>query len=86
MDRSLVNELASLRLLEDATNVLFIGPSRVGKTMLAVGLARAALAAGHRVYYTTAADLAARCNRTAIEGRWAHDRALLCRTGSSCHR
>ncbi|MDK1039324.1 MAG: ATP-binding protein, partial [Actinomycetota bacterium] len=27
--------------------------------------------AGHRVYYTTAADLAARCRKAALEGRWA---------------
>ncbi len=39
--------------------------------MLAVGLARAAAEAGHRVYFTTAADLAARCHKAAIEGRWA---------------
>lgn len=43
----------------------------VGKTMLSVGLARAAVEAGHRTYFTTAADLAARCHRAAIEGRWA---------------
>ncbi len=29
------------------------------------------MAAGYRVYDTTAADLAARCQRAAIEGRWA---------------
>jgi DNA replication protein DnaC len=39
--------------------------------MLAVGLGHAAVAAGMRTYYTTAADLAARCHRAAIEGRWA---------------
>jgi len=39
--------------------------------MLAVGLGRAAVEAGHRTYYTTAAELAARCHRAAIEGRWA---------------
>jgi len=71
IDRKLVNELATLRFLEDATNVLFIGPPGVGKTMLAIGLARASIDAGYRTYYTTAADLAARCHRAAIEGRWA---------------
>lgn len=71
VDRKLVNELATLRFLDDATNVLFIGPPGVGKTMLAVGLARAAIDAGYRTYYTTAADLAARCHRAALEGRWA---------------
>ena len=39
--------------------------------MLAVGLARATAEAGHRVYFTTASDLAARCRKAAIEGRWA---------------
>ena len=39
--------------------------------MLAVGLGHAAVAAGDRTYYTTAADLVARCHRAAIEGRWA---------------
>ncbi len=71
VDRALVNELATLRFLEDATNVLFIGPPGVGKTMLAVGLGHASVDAGYRTYYTTAADLAARCHRAALEGRWA---------------
>src|SRR5690242_4097241 len=44
----------------------------VGKTHIAVGLARASAHAGYRTYFTTAADLAARCHRAAIEGRWAY--------------
>ena len=38
--------------------------------MLAVCLARHAAEHGYRVYYTSAADLAARCHRAALEGRW----------------
>ena len=71
VDEALIRELATLRFLDSGANILLIGPPGVGKTMLAVGLARAAAEAGHRVYCTTAADLAARCHRAAIEGRWA---------------
>jgi DNA replication protein DnaC len=71
VDRAMVNELATLRFVDDATNVLLIGPPGVGKTMLAVTLGRASIDAGYRTYYTTAADLAARCHRAALEGRWA---------------
>jgi len=71
IDEHLIRELATLRFIEEGANVLFIGPPGVGKTMLAVGLARAGAEAGHRVYFTTASDLAARCRKAAIEGRWA---------------
>jgi DNA replication protein DnaC len=71
VDKKMVHELATLRFLEDATNVLFIGPPGVDKTMLAVALARASIDAGYRTYYTTAADLVAKCHRAALEGRWA---------------
>jgi DNA replication protein DnaC len=71
VDRKLITELATLRFPGDATNVLLIGPPGVGKTMLAAGLGHAAVTAGHRTHYTTAADLAGRCHKAAIEGRWA---------------
>ena len=63
LDRRLVDELATLRFIEENANVLAIGPPGVGKTMLAIALGLKAVHAGYRVYYTTAADLV-------LEGRW----------------
>jgi DNA replication protein DnaC len=71
LDRRLVNDLATLRFVEEKANVLLIGPPGVGKTMLATILGHRAIEAGYRVYYTTAADLVARTAKAAIEGRWA---------------
>ena len=71
LDRRLVDELATLRFIDEKANCLLIGPPGVGKTHLAIALGLRAVHAGHRVYYTTAADLVARTTRAAIEGRWA---------------
>ncbi len=78
IDEALMRDLASCRYTDDATNVLFIGPPGVGKTMLAIALGHAAVDAGYRTYYCTAADLAARCRRAAIEGRWATTMRFFC--------
>ncbi|KXP13886.1 IS21-like element helper ATPase IstB [Tsukamurella pseudospumae] len=70
VDQALIRELGTCAYLESATNVMLVGPAGTGKTHLAVGLAHAAVHAGYRTYVTTAADLAARRHKAAIEGRW----------------
>jgi DNA replication protein DnaC len=78
VDEKLIRELASLRFLDDAGNVLLVGQPGTGKTVIAIGLARATVAAGHRVNFSTAADLAKRCKRAALEGRWATAMRFFC--------
>ena len=72
LDRRLVEDLATLRFVEEKANCLLIGPPGVGKTHLAIALAHRAINAGYRVYYSTAAELVARSTRAAIDGRWAN--------------
>jgi DNA replication protein DnaC len=55
IDRELYEQLLSLDFLTQGHNVLFRGPSGVGKTTLAQNLGHAALARGHTVRFTTLA-------------------------------
>src|SRR6266566_2322124 len=64
-------KLATLRFLDEAANVVFIGPPGVGKTMLSVGIARAAAEAGHKVHFTTCEDMTRRLRRAITEHRFA---------------
>ncbi len=63
IDQNLIGRLATLRFLEDGTNVLLLGPPGVGKTALAIGLALRALEAGHRIYYIPCHDLVGRLDK-----------------------
>jgi DNA replication protein DnaC len=71
VDPKLIQELATLRFVDEHANCLLIGPPGVGKTHLALALGHLAVDAGHRVSFVAAAELVARCHRAAIEGRWA---------------
>lgn len=56
-DRQAIEALMSLDFLKDAVNVVLVGPSGVGKTILAKNIAHQALINGHAVMFTTAGQL-----------------------------
>ena len=57
IDRALIEELFNLSFLEDASNVVLVGPNGVGKTMLAQNLAYQALLGGHTALLTSASAM-----------------------------
>jgi DNA replication protein DnaC len=57
IDRDLVTKAATLAFVEDKANVVFLGPSGVGKTHLANAIGHLACLRGKRVRFILAADL-----------------------------
>ena len=55
-----IENLATLRFLQDGENVLLLGPTGVGKTHLAIGLTLKAIEQGYRAYFLTLHDLITR--------------------------
>jgi DNA replication protein DnaC len=67
--RQQITELASLAFVERAENVVFLGPSGVGKTHLAIALGYLATQRGWKVRFTTAADLVLLLEAAQRQGR-----------------
>ena len=53
INKQKLEELSSLRFIDNKENVVFLGPPGVGKTHLSTGLAVKACEAGHKVLFTT---------------------------------
>jgi DNA replication protein DnaC len=69
VDRRLIEELATGRFLSEGRNIVLLGPPGVGKTHLAIGLAVRTAEMGHRVYFTTAIEMARRMMKAMSENR-----------------
>lgn len=57
IDRDLCHRASTLEFLKDKANIVFVGPSGVGKTHLANSIGQLACLQGHRVRFVVAADL-----------------------------
>jgi len=69
IDRRIIDELATGRFLHEGRNLILLGPPGVGKTHLAIALGVMTAEIGHRIYFTTAIDMARRLNRAMAENR-----------------
>jgi DNA replication protein DnaC len=57
VDKKKVEELFTLKFIDNCENVIFLGPPGTGKTHLAIALGVRACQQGHRVYFTTLSDM-----------------------------
>lgn len=68
LSRTLVNELASCRFIENSGNVLLAGPTGTGKSHLAQALGHEAIKQGKRVLYRPVHKLLARLHSKRADG------------------
>jgi len=57
VNRKKLEELSSLRFIDNRENILFLGPPGVGKTHLAIGFGVQACESGYKVLFTTLNDM-----------------------------
>jgi len=79
LDRRLIDELATGRFLAEGRNIVLLGPPGVGKTHIAIALAVLTAELGHRVYFTTAMELARKLATALAENRFRREMKNLTR-------
>ncbi len=69
IDRKVIDELATGRYIDEGRCIALVGPPGVGKTHLAIAIARLTCDKGRRVYFTTAVDMVRKLNKAMSENR-----------------
>ena len=69
LDKAVIKEIASLKFIHNAENVVLLGPPGVGKTHLAIALGIEAVRAGFRVQFANASALIERLAKADREKR-----------------
>jgi DNA replication protein DnaC len=72
LNRKKLEELSSLRFIDNRENVLFLGPPGVGKTHLSIGLGVKACEAGYKVLFTTLNDMVSILMASMADNSFAH--------------
>ena len=70
LDQAVIKEIASLRFIHNAENIIFLGPPGVGKTHLAIGLGIEAVKAGFRVHFANASSMVEKLERRIKRSDW----------------
>lgn len=73
IDPRLIDELASGRYLQEGRNIVFLGPPGTGKSHLATALGIRCAHQEHRVYFTSAMEMARRLARAMADNRLHHE-------------
>lgn len=72
IDKKRIKELSTLRFIANGDNLVLTGPPGVGKSHIAIGLGLKAIAAGHRVYFTTATGMVSSLLKAFQENKFEH--------------
>jgi DNA replication protein DnaC len=78
IDPKTVREISTCRFIDNAENVMLLGPPGVGKTHLAVSIGLKAIEAGYSTLFLTAAGLIAQLDKAERENRLDEELKRLC--------
>ena len=68
IEKSIIEDLATLRFIHNTENLVLLGPPGVGKSHIAIALGIEAVKAGFSVYFANASDLIERLKKANREG------------------